>query len=55
MSVGVGTKEGPFFSSDFCSSDSTVLDKLMAFSSGAFCFISLMICFFLDLIGEYVS
>ena len=49
MSVGVGTKEGPFFSSDFCSSESTLLDKLIAFWSGAFCLISLILCFFLDL------
>ena len=49
MSVGVGKKEGPFFSSDFCFSDSKVLDKLMVFGSGASRFISLLLCFFLDL------
>lgn len=32
MSVGVGTKEVTLFSSSFCSLESIVLDKLMAFS-----------------------
>ena len=52
MSVGIGSKQGLLFSSDFSSSnstDSTVLNKLMAFWLGAFCFISLLLWFFLHL------
>ena len=42
-------KKNPLFRSDFCSSESTLLVKLMAFWSGVFCLISLILCFFLDL------
>ena len=49
MSVCVGIDDGPFFNKVFWSSYNTVLDKLIAFLSGAFSIISLILSFFLAL------
>ena len=44
-SEGVGTKDGPFFSNDFCGLLKNTADKLIAFWSGKLFFMSVILCF----------